>query len=225
MPQWLIKLLEQWHIVRTAPIPFAIAVIIACVVLWFAIGWFYGGALNSKNAQIELLDRQVTDWKQKTEKSTPDEAAARINDLEARVRRLEPRTISPEQRRQIEKFVQMPAGAQYVMVIAADMQCTDCNQYSIDFQAILSDAHWRQERIGSMLRQAASPKGVAIVTPDPSAPLPEAVALANGLTAAGIPFDLTKGAELDPNGRGKWVAGLLITPKAEGYNSVGKPGQ
>ena len=223
MPQWLIKLLEQWYIVRTAPIPFAIVVVIAGIVLWFAISWFYGGILNSKNAQIELLDRQVADWKQKTEKATPDEAAARISDLEASVRRLEPRTISAEQRRQIEKFVQMPAGSQYVMVIEADLQCNDCNQYSIDFQSILSDAHWRQERIGSMLRHAASAKGVAILTPDPSAPLPEAVALANGLTAAGIAFDLTKGAELDPNGRGNWVAGLLITPKAGPYNSAGKP--
>ena len=36
MPQWLIKLLEQWYIVRTAPIPFAIVVVIAGIVLWFA---------------------------------------------------------------------------------------------------------------------------------------------------------------------------------------------
>jgi hypothetical protein len=221
MPQWLIKLLEQWYIVRTAPIPFAIAVVIAGIVLWFAIGWFYSGVLNSKIAQIELLDRQVADWKQKTEKSTPDEAKARIDDLEARVKRLEPRTLSAVQRSQIANFVQVPAGSTYVMVIGADMDCTDCYQYAIDFQGILSDAHWRHEMIRVMARQGASPKGVAIVTPDPSAPLPEAVALAHGLTAAGIPFDLTKGAELDPNGRGKLVAGLLITPKAGAYNSAG----
>jgi hypothetical protein len=73
-----------------------------------------------------------------------------------------------------------------------------------------------------MFRHAASPKGVAIVTPDPSAPLHEAVALAKGLAAAEIPLDLTQGWELDPNGSAKTVAGLLITPKADAYNSAGK---
>jgi len=221
MPQWLIKLLEQWHIVRTSPVPFAIAVVIAGVVLWFVINWSYNAILASKNAQIELLVRQVDDWKQKTDKSTPEEAKARIDSLEARVKRLEPRTLSADQRKQIERFVQVPAGSTYTMVIGADMDCTDCYQYAIDFQGILFDAHWSHEMIRVGAAQGASPKGVAILTPDTSAPLPEAVALANGLTAAGIPFDLAKGAELDPNKSGKWVAGLIIPPRASAYTSSG----
>jgi hypothetical protein len=169
-----------------------------------------------------LLDRQVADWKQKTEKTTPDEAKARIDALEARVARMEPRAISAEQRAQIAKFVQVPAGSTYVMVIASDMDCTDCYQYATDFQGILFDAHWRHEMVRVMAHRGASPKGVAIETPNPSAPLPEAMALMNGLTAAGILFDLTQGAELDPNGSAKWVAGIAITRQAGAYSSTGK---
>lgn len=143
--------------------------------------------------------------------------------LEARIGRLEPRTITAEQRDQIVKFVQVPAGSSYVMVIASDMDCTDCYQYAIDFQGILFDAHWRHEMVRVMAHRGSSPKGVAIETPDPSAPLPEAIALAHGLTAAGIPFDLTQGAQLDPNGSGKWVAGIVITRKAGAYSATGKP--
>jgi len=68
-----------------------------------------------------------------------------------------------------------------------------------------------------MARQGMSPKGVTIETPDPYAPLPEAMALENGLAAAGIPFDLIKGGELNPNGSAKWVAVVIITPKAGAY--------
>ena len=119
--------------------------------------------------------------------------------------------------------MQVPAGSSYVMVIASDMDCTDCYQYAIDFQGILFDAHWRHEMVRVMAHRGSSPKGVAIETPDPAAPLPEAIALAHGLTAAGIPFDLTQGAQLDPNGSGKWVAGIVITRKAGAYSATGKP--
>jgi hypothetical protein len=139
------------------------------------------------------------------------------SELEARLKRLEPRTISAEQQRQIKKFLQVPPGASYVMVVGSDGMCTDCYQYAIDFLGVLADAFWRREMIMVMAARGASPKGVAILTPDISAPLPEAVALANGLKAAGIPFDLNQGAELDPNGSAKWVAGLIITPKAAAY--------
>ena len=93
------------------------------------------------------------------------------------------------------------------MVVGADGMCVDCYQYAIDFLGVIADAFWSREMIMVMAPRGASPKGVAILTPDISAPLPEAVALANGLKAAGIPFDLNQGFELDPHQRAKVVAG------------------
>jgi hypothetical protein len=116
----------------------------------------------------------------------------------------------------------VPAGSSYVMVVGADGMCTDCYQYAIDFMGVIANAFWRRELIGIYAARGASPKGIAILTPDVSAPLPEAVALANGLNAAGIPFDLNQGFELDPNGSAKAVAGVIITPRASAYSSSGK---
>ena len=45
--------------VTAAPIPFAIAIVVAAVIC-LVIGWSYHGVL-SKNAQIELQDRQLPD--------------------------------------------------------------------------------------------------------------------------------------------------------------------
>jgi hypothetical protein len=143
-------------------------------------------------------------------------------DLEARLKRLEPRTLSAEQQRVIQTFLQVPAGYSYVMVVGADGMCADCYQYAIDFMGLLANASWRRELIGVYAARGASPKGVAILTPDISAPRPEAIALAKGLKEAGIPFDMNQGSELDPNGSAKGVAGVIITPKASAYTPSSK---
>ena len=56
-----------------------------------------------------------------------------------------------------------------------------------------------------------SPKAVAIVTQDPSNPLPEAKALADALVAAKIPFDTTQ----NPNHKDEHPVWLLITQRPQ----------
>lgn len=82
----LVKLLEQWAVVMAAPLPFAIAVVIAGGLIWLAVGWSYSGVLASKNAQIELQDRQLADFRQKLNGATPDQARAKIEALEHSLR-------------------------------------------------------------------------------------------------------------------------------------------
>lgn len=86
MPDWLIKLLEQWGVVKSAPIPFAIAVVGGAAVIWLAISWSYRAVLNGKNAQIELQDRQLADYREKLNGATPAEAKAEIDALKEKVR-------------------------------------------------------------------------------------------------------------------------------------------
>jgi hypothetical protein len=64
MPDWIIRLLEQWKVVKGAPVPFAIAVLIAAVIVWGAMNWSYSTLLTDKNAQIELQDRQLADLRE-----------------------------------------------------------------------------------------------------------------------------------------------------------------
>ena len=85
-----------------------------------------------------------------------------VRDLAARLKRLEPRTLTPEQQRLIETYLQAPAGFSYAMVVGADGMCADCYQYAIDFMGVLANASWRRELIGVYAARGASPKGVAI---------------------------------------------------------------
>lgn len=86
MAEWLVKLLEQWAVVTAAPIPFAIVTIILGAVIWIVIGWSYSAILNSKNAQIELQDRQLADYREKLGGASPSEAKAELDALKDKVR-------------------------------------------------------------------------------------------------------------------------------------------
>jgi hypothetical protein len=52
MPDWMVKLWEQWAVVTTAPLPFAIAILGAATAISLAVGWSYRGVL-SKRGQID----------------------------------------------------------------------------------------------------------------------------------------------------------------------------
>jgi hypothetical protein len=56
-------LLEQWRVIANAPIPFIMAVAVSALFIWWAVSWWYGARLEHKNAQIELQDRQLADYK------------------------------------------------------------------------------------------------------------------------------------------------------------------
>ena len=54
--------------------------------VWVAFSWAYGGVLASKNGQIELQDRQLADYPDKLTGATPEEAKAKIDAREDKVR-------------------------------------------------------------------------------------------------------------------------------------------
>src|SRR5581483_9735094 len=111
MDQFLTKLAEQAAVIRAAPYPFILAVAIVAGMIWFVVNWAYSAVLASKNAQIELADRQIADNKQKVGGATPEEAAKRIAELERRVAAMGgPRSLTPEQRQLFSAAASLPAG-------------------------------------------------------------------------------------------------------------------
>jgi hypothetical protein len=67
------------------PTFFVILVLIIGTV-WWVMDWRYGGVLASKSGQIELQDRQLADYRDKLKGATPEEAKAKIDALEDKVR-------------------------------------------------------------------------------------------------------------------------------------------
>jgi hypothetical protein len=73
MPEWIVRLLEQWAVVTAAPVPFTVAVVIVGAIIWFALSWSYRSIISRRDAEIKLLERQVEDL-QERRTNTPQNA-------------------------------------------------------------------------------------------------------------------------------------------------------
>ncbi|SRR5712692_259791 len=79
------KFAEQAAVIKAAPYPFILAIAVAVGVIWYIVNYAYSTVLTSKNAQLELADRQIADYKQKLGGASPDEAKAQIDALDKQV--------------------------------------------------------------------------------------------------------------------------------------------
>ena len=206
------KIRKELAVIRGAPWSVAIIAAVVAAVVWFFAGQIYGSAVSAKDATIETLKTQNDSYKEKLSGATPEEAKKRIDDLEARLARVEPRRLTDDQRRIISNSIGA-LGVGHWIAIQSDMSCGDCNQYAVDFQKTLSDLRWQMIMPKVMAAARASTKGIAILTPDPTNPLPEAAMLAHALSEAKIPFDLGAGADQWPPGE-RMIAAMLITAKS-----------
>jgi hypothetical protein len=62
-----------------------LGVLIVVGVIWITVKWKDRAALHNKNTQIELLARQVNDYKEKLSGASPDQAATKISELEKEI--------------------------------------------------------------------------------------------------------------------------------------------
>lgn len=86
MPQWMQDLTAGWPMIRANLPTFFVILVLMVGAIWVAFSWAYGGVLASKNGQIELQDRQLADYRDKLKGATPEEAKAKIDALEEKVR-------------------------------------------------------------------------------------------------------------------------------------------
>jgi hypothetical protein len=86
MPQWIQDLFAGWPMIRANLPTFFFIVVLIFGAVWWLMDWRYGAIVASKTGQIELQDRQLADYKQKLDGATPDQAKAKIDALERRVR-------------------------------------------------------------------------------------------------------------------------------------------
>jgi hypothetical protein len=127
------KILEQLAVVMTVPGPFVVAVLIVGGLIWLAVNWSYNSVIASKNGQIELLDRQVADYKSKLQGASPDEAKARIDALEARLKLIEPRRLAGEPRRKFASILSAEPKSSIAIISEAS---GDNLQLAADFAAV-----------------------------------------------------------------------------------------
>ena len=74
-----------------------LAALIASGAMWVAVNRAYQAALGSKNAQIELLEQQVNNYKVQLGGASPEQAAAKISELEREIGALREKENGPIQ--------------------------------------------------------------------------------------------------------------------------------
>jgi hypothetical protein len=92
------KLLNQVAVVMATPIPFIVAILIVAALIWWLMNWRYSAVISHRDAEIVLLNGQRDDYKDKFSGATPDQAKARMDALESRLAKIEPRRQTESQR-------------------------------------------------------------------------------------------------------------------------------
>lgn len=191
MPQWMQHLTEGWPMIRANLPTFSVILVLIIGAVWIAVNWSYSGVLASKNAQIELLDRQIADLKGNP---APNQANA-------------PRRLTEGQRRDMTD--RLKSGRSTVLVLT-DLTCGDCGQYGADFMRVLRDAEgWTIIQGGVMGPGNRPASGVAVRIPDLNNPSAEAQRFLRALSANNIDFDLQ---QIDSRPGGGDIQMLIVAP-------------
>ncbi len=63
------KFADEMAVIKATPRPFILAVALVIGAVWFIVNYTYSAVITSKNAQLELADRQIADYKLKLSES------------------------------------------------------------------------------------------------------------------------------------------------------------
>lgn len=208
MPDLFGKIAQEWAVITAAPVAFTVVISAACLIVWLAIKWSYQSVLDGKNAEIALLRRQKDDYKDKLSGASPDEAKAKIDDLERRLLLVEPRRLTTEQREAIVRVLSASATPSRVVDVAHDVSCSDGGRYGGEIASTIRRAPgWMIREPAVMGRGIKSPKGLAVVTPDPRNPAEAARLLIRAFSEAGVDFDVLAA----PSGRSLMLPDVMVT--------------
>jgi hypothetical protein len=91
-------ILGEFRMIANAPVSYIVAVLGAALLIWIALGWRYDAIINNKDSEITLLKSQRDDYRDKLGGASPDQAKARIDDLERRIGPRYPLTADQEKK-------------------------------------------------------------------------------------------------------------------------------
>lgn len=196
-----------------APVTFIVAVIIIFGLVWQGMNWTYSTQIEDLKSRISLRDDQLSDYKNKLNGATPDEAKKRLDSLELQVKSILPRRLTDAQKSKLKLILSVQAGT---ITIAQDMAVADAKAFSGDLASTFQSAGWRTILPGIMGVNVVPPTGVALQVQNQASLSPLEALTKKALEDAGIAFDIlgdsrplgrTDGSNLNPD------VSLLITTK------------
>ena len=188
MPAWLENLVVGWPMIRANLPTFFAIVIILIIAIWAIIYWSFRAILGSKTAQIELLDRQIADYRLKLHGATPDEAKARIDSLEARLKSIEPRRLVADRRLEFIEALRAAAAPSSIAIIAE--AAGDSPQFAADLARGFREAGWHVTEGGVMGIGNRPDSGIALQFSEINNAPQFARAVMSALRRSAINFDI-----------------------------------
>ncbi|MBC9878221.1 hypothetical protein G8O24_12800 [Bradyrhizobium sp. INPA01-394B] len=195
MPQWLQDLITGWPMIRANLPTFLVILVLMVGVVWYLFGQVYNqrladrdSVISNKESEIALLKSQRDDYKDKLGGASPDQAKARIDTLEARLSKLEPRRLTASQQEELTRKLQLPAGLTPLVQIYQESSCFDCHILAENFVAAFSaNPGWVVRNQVLMGGPHTVPSGIGVAFFDPNST--ESKIVVDALRAAGLRFD------------------------------------
>jgi hypothetical protein len=158
----------------------------------------HAGAISDLEARLKAREERLAEFTQKLSTQSPDEAQARIADLEARVSaltlQLAPRRLTDRQKVILRDEIVRPVRVNCSIEIEHDMSCSDCKAYAGDFCAVFAGLPgWRVTPLGFYALQQDVSTGLALQVMDPVNLTTTEFTVLNALQHAGVPHDVVAG--------------------------------
>lgn len=192
----------QWIIEHAGPF-FSILILSAALTaaaVWLILRMRY-------QRTIARQQHQLREFKIKLHGATPDEAQRRIESLQARLARLEPRRLTGKQKTVLKKLLTLPESAGITDInVAHDAACGDGKPFAADFAYVLGSCRgWKPSSVTIFGSGHRPETGLAIVSFRRGRTAAGAKLLSKALTEAGIDHETIHSTEEQLE--------LLITPR------------
>ena len=180
----------QFATIMSAPAAFIIVLGFISAGLWKFLSHHYAGRLATKDAQIEFHKERISEYERKAG-ATPDEAQARIEDLEERIAALQPsqRRLSEEQKAAIASALRGIAVSSKDIDLIFPLPSPEAAIYAQDFEEAFYQGGWQINADSMIAGHRLRQKGITLGVPDLANKSSIAEALSNGLTRANLQFN------------------------------------
>ena len=130
MLELLEKIKAELSVLRGALWSVVTLLLCTAVIAFKVTTWLQDNKVEAKDATIQNLQAQISNFKDKTGGSTPEEAKAKIESLELKVANLMPRILTAKQIDVIQQHLNLPSGLNAHTSITFEMGCSDCQGFA-----------------------------------------------------------------------------------------------
>jgi hypothetical protein len=152
---------KEWNVIAQAPVTFIVGGLLIAAAVYGIARIQVGSEISALKERISLRDDRIADYEAKLQGATPDEAAARMAALEARVISLEPRGLTADQIETIVSELRTEPSAVEILRNAASAQSDRLHRQLVD---AFRSAGW--EVVANVTLDDADnpPSGLAVIS-------------------------------------------------------------